>query len=1074
MKTSLFVLSLALLLILCSIAVRHTFESKEPTAIPHPSAPPSEQATPEINEAPPWAVGNRPPAAPRQVKSTEPHAPLQRTAVPEKLRGRVISADGSPIAAATLTWTQLRDEFQERAWRSQDWEAIAEASVVATSGLDGEFAFDLPQGEPAVPSVIWVVHAGHMAQPLLLLDRRDLLVAREVRLEPAKPVSVTVRDSSGAVATGATVTVRGLFWGKHKSSRDPWEVRAQRVFVWTETTDEAGRCLLPAAPKQVVAQAKQGARISPSKWAHEKEELELVLRSGFRLSGTVFLADDPPFPEDVLVRVAVDTDSDWEELGSLAVENDGTFGPAEFHSPRTAEADCRLAGGGLFAKRVPFQVPSEGGSVDVTIEATFGESVTARIENAEGEPIRTARACCSFVHDPDWSAWYDADEEGRVEIGGLPKEDEFSFLADAEGYERRFFGPYRLPPEEDEYVLALGRSGKLEVVVTHKGEPVDKYDVIHWDDHPIDFQWTVVDDAEDGRFVVETVPEGVISLYAFSPKHTQSEIVTVRIRPDEVARAELELTDPVVGVGRVIDGNTYLPIDDAEIQVYSSVGGQFTTAWGPPHPVDSDGRFRAEAFAPGNARLMVNAPDYEEDYVSTVPIPGQLLDFGDLPLYPTRSMTVQLVSDEITDFSAFELSTSGMRRFGPTGFSSDGLVQLDGCIDGYYLFHIEHPDGRWSYFSRNLSNAEPWHVEWRLDAGTELIVEVPEKEGIHLADTAYVGAHHQGSSGSSFVWAELSEERKAVFPALAGEEVVLEIEDSSGDTVARERVALAPPGPQTVSLVLGTPQAFRFRAVTSAGDPIPGASVHANCEGGGAGGWSTEVDADGDGYFTLEAPPCGRLSLVVYQPVFGTHLGIPADVPADPDQVVDVVVDTSYTVAVQLKDGAEPVTGVKAYLELPGSSFGLPRRHPDRQGRVAWTRMGPGRYRLMVGAPGYWTADALVEATRTRTKPKVVQLVRTGDLVVRVLCAGGEAVPRVALEVASLGFPGEVEDWVEAGRVLSSGGTALITDDGGSLSLRGLPRGEYEVRARTAAGTAATCRTTVPSWARGEVSLRLP
>ncbi len=813
--------------------------------------------------------------------------------------------------------------------------------------------------------------------------------------------------------------------------------------------------------------AIHGDQVSSTYSGSAVPSVDLVLESGFSLSGEVV-----PFADGASVFVEARTDHGDRTLGSLAVRPDGKFGPFVFQAPPAGEAWCRLVGGGLLAPLARFAVPDEGGSVFVTISAEEGHAALALVQSADGEPISGAGIQGLFESEPNRTEWFYSDDEGLVQVAGLPREGEFNLDTKAEGYETWIFGPYPLPREDPEpIVLSLRSAGDVEVVVRHGDEPVERFQLIYWDDSPYDLQWLDVQDAPGGRYLLEAVPEGLLHLYAYNEEFAQSDTATVHVSSTELAEASLDLPDPIVGTGRVIDGQTFLPLPEATVEPFTSVGGQFMTPWSDPQGVDSDGRFRVNGFSPKNARLIVNAPGYEEDYVSATPLPGQLLDFGALPLYAARSLSVRLIAEDAIDLSGYQVSVGGVRRFPAKAFSPEGIAEFRGCVAGYYSFTILSPSGASSSFYRYLYNGTPWEVDWELATGTHLVVELESSDGSALPKDTTVTAYHRGGSGPRSTRAKVSDGR-TVFPSLLGDESVLEVRNAAGELLARKNQELAAPGPQTASLRL-VASPVRVRVVDPASSPVSGASIHARCQDDTT-GWATRARTDNEGIAGLQSPPCDPLHLSVFHPDYGHQYGILVNIPADENAVVDVEIDPAYSVRFRLKDGGKPVTGIKAFLTHVESRRDLPARYPDSDGRLMWTQLGPGSYVLKAGAPGYWFTEAVAVATRTSKQEHQVQFVRTGNLIVRAKKADGNPVPGLEIEVQSLGVSGDVPTWIAEGRVISSGQLALMTRGDGSLWLSGLPRGNYVVQAESSTGQTIRHEVEVPSGGDGEVELRVP
>lgn len=757
----------------------------------------------------------------------------------------------------------------------------------------------------------------------------------------------------------------------------------------------------------------------------------------FRLEGQVQLAEGGPLPPGVVVVVKVSRDDLESAVGEpLPVEPGGAFGP-QFLPIRDGDAwTVVLFGGGIETLVQPIRSPRPDDSLFVSLLAAMGSEANLVVRDPEGDPISQAE--CSMIVEPGgaWTPLPATDPHGRTKLSGLPVQGDLTLSVRADGFEDVVLGAYVLPLAEEGLEVVLEPAGDLVLRVTDDRGAVEDFDLVYWRDSPSSPEYRTFRGAQDGTVTVEGVPLGVISALAYSRDRVQSRTEAVEVTSGGPNRIDLELRLPLVGLGRIVDGATGDPIPDATVEPYATAGDRYLSGWCEPVPVAQDGSFRVAAFAPGEARMIVEAPGYEFEMVSgSEDLRGEI-DFGVVPLYRGRVLEVQLTSDDVVNFAGYYVATSWARDHPWTECTPSGLAEFPDSVSGTYEFLVHHPSGAVSRFSRTLRDGEEWRVVVEIVSGVEVVIEV-RRDGDPVGEGFGVVALGADEGGRPLaLHAETDPQGTATLGGVLGEVVVLEVYDRADRLVALNPLRLSDAPKQALRVDLDE-EVYQLRVVDLGGVPVPGVEVRASCRE--TPGWSGWTDTNQDGIALLRAP-ARELVLKLVHDDHGQQSGVSLLLPEDRDEVAEVVFDPRGVVRARVIDGQSPVQGVKVWVRHPtDDTYQAPRR-PDRSGVVEWRDVGAGSFELVGSAPGYFGIPTMVLSDSGSQDPTDIQLRRTGDLSIRVI--GDVDGP---LWIESLEGLGAVESWQDRGLVASST-SSMIPDGNGELLLTGLPQGRFSIR----------------------------
>jgi hypothetical protein len=579
--------------------------------------------------------------------------------------------------------------------------------------------------------------------------------------------------------------------------------------------------------------------------------------------------------------------------------------------------------------------------------------------------------------------------------------------------------------------------------------PVPEFEVVWWT--PASVQGansTSVQFAsrEDGTFELNDLPEGTVYLLASTKKLPRSSTVSVDFRRESKRTVSLELHDPILARGQVVDAHNGEPIRQAFVQLYTNNGGNYVTPWGEPVAVDPEGRFMVNGLAEGQNRYVVQAPGYAlllGDSWAQGPGPT---DLGRLPLFHSQPLTVALVGALPENLSAFSASAIASRFYDPRPFGPDGTVTFEGMGPGRTRVFISMPDGSATWHMVDLLPGEEWIVEIPIEGGPTLDVQVepegnaPLPKGLSAAATVLLenGYHNRSTP--------VDDEGKARIQGIPIGDVAVDIWNEAGERIAAAVGRQTSEGGTVVVRLGGRSQAFRV--VDGNGDAVSNAEVHLYLSGGKA-GWYDYGYSDEQGLYAARGFPAERVVAGIIHPDYGKVFGIPVELATAPDPL-ELRFDTEATLAVQLVENGQPQAGVQVRVLGGSGTYIVGWVNSDAEGVVRVPHLGAGTYDLTVLHPGYWQHGASIAASDAST-PTPFEVYHLGTLRVTAKSIGGAPVSGFAVELEHARL-GSVADWIATGRVQAPSGS-LATGPDGSLVINGMPRGNYTWSATLADGT---------------------
>lgn len=974
------------------------------------------------------------------------------------LDGQIIDATGVPVTGARISWSPLPDGriLGALEWHEIDWAEAERASKWATSDEQGHFSFDdAPEPDVIYGSVIWATHPEWEAVSAVLEPEHAGRTL--VPLETSRSGRRTVRvvDGSSQAVAGATVW---QFAAGTAASTD--EELARRAFFRRAVTDEHGE--VPAfslgATEVLIAEtesAKSEPRVGPS-----RGDVRLTLRPTFTAHGSIVLADGAMLEPWPRVTYGAVRDGELEALGTRAHES-GAWGPVEIPLVDADAYRFQLHGGGLVAVEQELAAPQAGQLVRVDFETIQGVDLWFLAKNREGEVLLNASAEVTWVGTSEWPPLPSppARKDGYVYLRGAPP-GTVNCVVSAPGYAPARFGPNLIPePEPATWEVVLDRAGGVSGRCLFEGAPVSDFEISSCP--PGAGHYRLLHEFEgraDGSFEIPTLEEGEQVLIAFADELGQSDPVHVRIVPGETRRADLELSAPISGTGRVVDGLTGRPLADVDVQRVVIYDKDAVGTVGAAVQTDVEGLFTLEGLGPSGSGILLAASGYS---TRTCHAPaGDPVDFGTVELMPAqRAEFVLPASVNPRGFSILS-SLSGPRY----PFSNTGSAVIEDFEAGRHTFRVLYPDDSQLEFFYTMKPGEEWLVPVPVAAGDRhLRVTVKAPHGESLPPDVWLLVDFIGADGSEVRRKRhVPDESPLEFDALPASELEVTVSDSRDRILAYAETSLADQPEASLQFELGRDE-HRIRVLDADGAPVESARVDIRAEGREYVHFYGPTDATGE--FVIHGLPEGTLLVGVAHERAGV-LCTPLDF--DEDGNMTLVLDDLQELAVQLVDDG-PLVDKTCSLYSTRVRFSAGGAATDETGTARWSGLGPGNYLVEFRGTGYWPVSEQVSTPQTGVRQIAVR--RLGDIELEVRNAAGVLVSGVALDIRSLEFDRFIASWAEEGKVeLPEGG--LYTDGHGRLRLDGLPHGEYSWA--SSAPDAGSGRFEVPAGMVGEAVLRLP
>lgn len=986
---------------------------------------------------------------------------------------RVVDTEGAAISGATATWTTL-DEFFLKPWTGwdrQDWAAIEGATVTSQSSETGSIAFSAaPPASDGTPSVVWITHPLHAPHMRLLEAMQEPAHLGELALPPAEPVTVRVVDSLGAPVEGALVQC--CFPVPWSHGADTFEPQAARIFQRTLTTGADGQVRAPWFADEVLFQAQLADQQSAVWIGEPRATVTLNLSGTFQVSGALTYAPGTELEQDVRVLCQAQLGGRREVWASEQVGPDGRWGPVALPLGEAEGFHFLLQGSALEVGHKYIAPPSAGAHVAVDFEAHQGTELWFIVVDQEEQTLLDASVTATWKRNglTTSSDLQARPEDGYMHFLDLPH-GAVEFTVQSPGHATSHLGARLLPPAElAAWEIMLTPGGRLLGRVESSQEQLEAFEITWW---PTDDRTAAVAvpfrAVEQGEFVLEGLPLQSVSLFASAPGLAPSAIAEVQVSEEAPAPIVLQPKPVLRGQGRVVAAASGLPLADAILQPFATDQHKIVAPWGPAYPVDSDGAFALSAFSAGRTRVRFSAPGYSERWIETIASPGETVDFGSVALAARQTLRVELLWDGDLDPDEYTFWGDGAEDLARRSFGSAGVLSLEDVSSGIYNLHIAGPDEALWELTALCEPGEEWLVQVPVSGARTLRVEVLAERGATLPEGLWVTATLPSGSGlpnrrARRVAADGTVTYRGVLP---GSFTV--VASSPGAAHSARGGLIADGDQETVVQVLLGAEAQTVRLVDPQGERVPNAWFLIYQPGNHclAGGGTT----DGGGEHPVGLVP-GRYHAAISHPQLGHRFDIPLTVRGDRNELIELVLDASLHLEVQLLDGTLPSAGLQCRLFDQAGLNAVPGVTSNGQGLARWSKFAEGRYTIRVRHSDYWPTEATVSA-RADELSTPIQVRRLGDLELRARSLTTGPAGGLHLRLTSDEFGASVATWLQDERITASS-AQLTTGADGVLTLTGLPHGSYSWRAEAPTGELLSGTAIVPPGGLARESITLP
>lgn len=984
------------------------------------------------------------------------------------------AASGEALEAATVTWgaTRASGGSLPLALTPEGLLELASLQELARTGADGIAHFsEVPAWSRPDDTILWASHPdlGTAFHSMSAWDASEDARRAELTLEFFGTLRVQVVDSDGDAVDGAQVLQVGLSTEalRDLDYRHPWlhgsapsddDVRsAMSSYIRVDESDRTGQLYLAHTPGPVQLVAVDGDKISaPVVTRLDVAEVTLVIQPRLMASGVIRVETNQELPADAQVECWWAFEGKTERLGrSTNAAGDGEW-TLDLPRRKTGKYHFRLLGGELVPEEQAFEADSIGESLTVDLTATFGAAQVLRVRDPGGEPVEGARVEIIWQAGNEWRrsrAW--TDDEGLASAHGCP--DTACWVRGSKpGYVETTIGNiYVTLPFEQE--LTLPRAGSVRGRVVHDGEPAPSFQLYTWSTSPTAVQRHEIAPNDEGRFELDTVELGSLSLLATSPDHPESPVVTIEVGADETPEVVLELGDGTRGVGTVVDALSGDPLPNASLRIIDQFSGATLGERSRELPVAEDGSFEIEGLNPETPYIKVAAPNRVAVKASGYDNGAGVIQFGQIALAERQSLEVQLISDEPLNVSRVWFATLGEYPVSDVMFDKDGHCRAENVAPGYHHAQLVFYDGSSVGFYVELRPGEDWSIDFPYAPDATLPVQAVAADGEALPEGIYATCNFIGPDEVSISRAVFLDESGAglLTHIPDGPAVVTIMQQPSASRIGSVRVDVGANREDPVEVVLAG-RSLTLEALDPSGAPLDQGYVMIDAKGL-ENLWADKGYLESNGALTIEGLPFDDLLVTVRHQTLGFGF---ADVQLEPEgpTTVQVTVGDGSQMNLRVTDQLGPVAGVGLKL-IPGgvATLGFPGK-TDANG--AWTYPGlPARsYTLQLDRVGYWPVEHEVEFTGQ--SPVELAVRRRGRLEVRVQSAEGAPLAGATLALRSLEYDTDVAEWLAAGKLAASA-TQLTGDGAGRCFALGLPCGPYAWSVTTPSGASASGELTV-------------
>ncbi|MFI5165856.1 MAG: carboxypeptidase regulatory-like domain-containing protein, partial [Thermoanaerobaculales bacterium] len=717
----------------------------------------------------------------------------------------------------------------------------------------------------------------------------------------------------------------------------------------------------------------------------------------------------------------------------------------------------------------PVRVPEKGSAPPIEVKLIKGATISGRVANKSGVGVEGLLVSALTPSGPRFGGG------GRAAADGLTGPDgTFSIegLTPGQRYDLQLFDPNG-PPERKPGVVAPASDVQITVAgdgrITGKaveaasGQPVTDFQVAYEPDRggfggmriairgaagggaqPITVH------VDDGAFALDGVPAGtwsvVVTADGYQGAHAGGVVVEEGATHENV---QVRLTKGTALKGRVSDATTGAAVANATVSLAAGAGPPGPAAvlaafTGGDVTTDASGQFEVDGVAPGKQTLHVTHPDYA-DATQAVEVKN------DGASVEVRMIAGGAISGVVAADTGQPVpsATVALSQEGSAGF---GLLAGGGSssvTDPAGQFSFDHLGaGRYSLTaSLGSHTSAPFEVVL-LSGQSQPGVTLQLQLGVTVQGT--VSGLPEGMVAGTTVTASgqnsyFQTTRVGVDGSFEFDNVPIGIvtlrgtaTDPSGSTrsVTKQLATSADQPVLVADLVFE--QGFSLSGhVTQAGQPVSGAMVFANLQGGG--GRQASASSDDSGAYQLTGLQEGTYMVNAMSPTIGASNR--QTIALTSDQTLDIAFP-SAKIAGQVVDdnGKTPLANASVSITAQDTSatggFGQRPATTDSNGQFSFSGLAEGSYSLATSKTDFQTDTRTASAADPGTDGLVIELSRAAGIAIKVV-DGLAGVPLHGVVVRVLD-----------GQGASAFGPAPIALDGdGQGEIPALPPGTYTVMA---------------------------
>ncbi len=797
-----------------------------------------------------------------------------------------------------------------------------------------------------------------------------------------------------------------------------------------------------------------------------------VLEPGFLVGGNVVVVSgEASEPRKVLCLGEVL--GRRRQLADQEVREDGSWGPAELPCKGFDGYVIRLEGEATIPQEEALPPQAPGDRVTIDFEARAGEALWFVVLDENEDILPQAEVDVRWMDERGRliERTFHPNEKGYIRAHGMPP-GVITPVARCEGYGTLVGNDEVIPLDEPVGLsLQVFPAGSFAGRCLHDAEPVADFDVAAF--HPnrtLRPALTRVRGSADGSFMLDDLEQGPLVVVVVAPGLAPSEPYLTEIRGVVTTEpVDFDLRDTAIGRGRVVDAQTGEAVSHARIRPVVHWYGEPLLKDETPYAARADGGFEIAAFAHGEAKCSVEAPGYGPAEARALAGPDGSVDFGLIRLSAAQPLDVVLIADEGTDLSRYTLSVYGPVRIERRPFPPEGVLHLESVSAGPNTLSLVAPARHERRIEVNLIPGDDWTVEIPITGPPTLTVEVLAEPGGEIPRFTRLLLNYYDDQKRPVAHCHYLDERPARVTNVTGDRITAFVQAPDGSPLASRTIEMRGREEVDVTIQLGGFGAT-LRVVDGEGEPVPNVSAYLTSADGERDFFWQITDATG--HCTLAGVPEEDVLVYLSHPERGTRPATPLRLRSDPNEVVELVLESEASLQVQLSYPTGPAAGVRAMLLDAAGRIVERDTLSNDEGLVSWPSLEPGTYLVRINEPAHWYLDGRVSTEDTH-RPVPLRVYRHAMLELEVRNAEGVPVAGLPLELVSLDFSTSVTAWIADGRVLASD-DALRTDAHGLLRLERLPEGSYEWSTRGPSGEEHRGTCAAASGPATRVGIRVP